>query len=47
MDKFYPDIKNKINWCIDIDDEEYKHMIIKEEYDSIKTLFPETNIYFI
>ncbi len=29
MDKFYPDIKNKINWFFEIDNEEYKGMITK------------------
>ncbi len=46
MDMFYPDIKNKINWFFAIDDEEYEGMITKEEYDLIKTVSPETDIYF-
>ena len=46
MDKFYPDIKNKIYWFFQIDDEEYEGMITKEEYDIIKTVSPETDIYF-
>ena len=46
MDKFYPDIKNNIFWFFYIDDEEYEGMITKEEYDIIKTLSPETDIYF-
>ena len=46
MDKFYPDIKNKIYWFFEIDDEEYEGMITKEEYDIIKTVSPGTDIYF-
>lgn len=46
MDKFYPDIKNKLYWFFYIDDEEYEGMITKEEYDIIKTMSPETDIFF-
>ena len=45
MDKFYPDIKNKINWFFEIDDEEYEGMITKQEYEILKKLSPETDIY--
>ena len=46
MDKFYPNIKNKINWFFEIDDEEYEGMITKQEYEIVKKLSPETDIYF-
>ena len=47
---FYPDIKDKIYWSIDIEERRktffYEGIITKEEYDLIKTLPPETNITF-
>ncbi len=46
MDMFYPDIKNKMNWFFEIDDEEYEGMITKKQYYIIKTVSPETDIYF-
>ena len=46
MDKFYPDIKNKINWFFEIDDEEYEGMITKQEYEIVQKLSPETDIFF-
>ena len=49
-DKFYPDIKDKIYWWIDIEQRRktffYEGIITKEEYDLIKTLPPDTNIIF-
>ena len=48
--KFYPDIKDKIYWSIDIEERRktffYEGIITKEEYDLIKTLPPDTNITF-
>ena len=50
MDKFYPDIKDKIYWSVDIEERRktffYEGIITKEEYDLIKTLPPDTNITF-
>jgi len=50
MDKFYPDIKDKIYWSVDIEERRktffYEGIITKEEYDLIKTLPPDTNIKF-
>ena len=46
MDKIYPNIKNKINWFFEIDDEEYEGMITKQEYEIVQKLSPETDIYF-
>jgi hypothetical protein len=45
MDKFFPDIKDKIIWFFEIDDEEYEGMINKK-YDIIKTVYPEADVYF-
>ena len=48
--KFYPDIKDKIYWSIDIKERRktffYEGIITKEQYDLIKTLPPDTNIKF-
>ena len=48
--KFYPDIKDKIYWSIDIEERRktffYEGIITKGEYDLIKTLPPDTNITF-
>ena len=48
--KFYPDIKDKIYWSVDIEERRktffYEGIITKEEYDLIKTLPPDTNIQF-
>jgi hypothetical protein len=48
--KFYPDIKDKIYWSVDIEERRktffYEGTITKEEYDLIKTLPPDTNIRF-
>ena len=48
--KFYPDIKDKIYWSVDIEERRksffYEGIITKEEYDLIKTLPPDTNITF-
>ena len=50
INKFYPDIKDKIYWSIDIEERRktffYEGIITKEEYDLIKTLPPDTNITF-
>ena len=46
MDKICPNIKNKINWFFEIDDEEYEGMITKQEYEIVQKLSPETDIYF-
>lgn len=48
--KFYPDIKDKIYWSIDIEERRktffYEGIVTKEEYEKIKTLPPDTNITF-
>ena len=50
IDRFYPDIKDKIYWSVDIEERRksffYEGIITKEEYDLIKTLPPDTNIKF-
>ena len=50
INRFYPDIKDKIYWSIDIEERRktffYEGIITKEEYDLIKTLPPDTNIIF-
>ena len=50
MDKFYPDIKDKIYWSVDIEERRksffYEGIITKEQYDLIKTLPPDTNVIF-
>ena len=50
INKFYPDIKDKIYWSIDIEERRksffYEGIITKEEYEKIKTLPPDTNITF-
>lgn len=50
IDKFYPDIKDKIYWYVHIEERRktffYEGIITKEEYDLIKTLSPDTNIQF-
>ena len=50
IDKFYPDVKDKIYWSIDIEERRksffYEGIITKEEYEKIKTLPPDTNIKF-
>ena len=50
IDRFYPDIKDKIYWSVDIEEWRktffYEGIITKEEYDLIKTLPPDTNIRF-
>ena len=33
-------------WYYEIYDERYESMITKQEYEKIKTLFPEAEIYF-
>ena len=48
--KFYPDIKDKIYWSVDIEERRksffYEGIITKEEYEKIKTLPQDTNITF-
>ena len=48
--KFYPDIKDKIYWSIEIEERRktffYEGIVTKEEYDLIKTLPPDTDITF-
>jgi hypothetical protein len=48
--KFYPDIKDKIYWSIDIEERRktffYEGIITKDEYEKMKTLAPDTNIRF-
>lgn len=48
--RFYPDIKDKIYWSIDIKARHhnsfYEGIISKEEYDKIKTLPPDSGISF-
>jgi hypothetical protein len=50
IDRFYPDIKDKVYWSIDIEERRktffYEGIITKEEYDLIKKLPPDTNITF-
>jgi hypothetical protein len=50
IDKFYPDIKNKVYWSISVScrvmDFFYEGMISKEEYEEIKLKPPKTSIYF-
>ncbi len=50
IDKFYPDIKDKIYWSIDIEERRksffYEGIVTREEYEKIKTLPPDTNIKF-
>ncbi len=51
INRFYPDIKDKIYWSIDIDERHssffYEGIISKDEYEKIKTLPPDTYIYLI
>ena len=50
INKFYPDIKENIYWSIDINERVmsffYEGIISKDEYEKIKTLPPDTNIFF-
>ena len=50
INKFYPDIKDKIYWSICIDERRfdffYEGIISKDEYEKIKTLSPDTHIIF-
>ena len=50
IDKFYPDIKDKIYWSVSIDERRieffYEGIISKDEYEKIKTLSPDTHIMF-
>ena len=50
IDKFYPDIKEKIYWSISIDERRieffYEGITSKDEYEKIKTLSPDTHIMF-
>jgi hypothetical protein len=47
MDKFYPDINDKIYWYAYCDYSGfYEGIIDKEEYENIKTLPQKTNIVF-
>ncbi len=50
LDKFYPDIKDKIYWSVDIEERRksffYEGIVTKEEYEKIKTLPPDTDIKF-
>ena len=45
INRFYPDIKDKIYWYVD-GSGFYEGIISKEEYDKIKTLPPDTQINF-
>ena len=50
INRFYPDIKDKIYWSISINerhrDSFYEGIISKEEYDKMKILPPDTQIDF-
>ena len=46
LDKFYPDIKDKLYWCFEIEESFYEGIVSKEEYEKIKTLPPDTEIVF-
>ena len=50
INRFYPDIKDKIYWSVHIEERRktffYEGILTKEEYDFIKTLPPDTNITF-
>ena len=47
IEKFYPEIKDKIYWCCHCDYSGfYEGIISKEEYEKIKTLPLDTNITF-
>ena len=46
MDKFYPNIKDRILWSLKIDNETtYGGILIKKHYEKIMTLSPETELY--
>ena len=45
MDKFYPNIKDRILWSLKIDNETtYGGILIKKHYEKIMTLSPETEL---
>jgi hypothetical protein len=50
INKFYPDVEDKIYWSIDINERVmtffYEGIVSKDEYEKIKKLPPDTNIYF-
>ena len=50
INRFYPDIKDKIYWSIDIEERRktffYEGIITQDEYEQIKTLPQDTNITF-
>ena len=45
-DKIYPNIKDKIYWSYRIENSFYEGIIIREEYEKIKTLPQNTKIKF-
>ena len=45
-DKIYPNIKDKIYWSYRIENSIYEGIIIREEYEKIKTLPQNTKIQF-
>ncbi len=45
-DKIYPNIKDKIYWSYRIENSFYEGIIIREEYEKIKTLPQNTKIQF-
>ena len=46
LDKFYPDIKDKLYWSFKIEKSFYEGIVSKEEYEKIQTLPPDTEIVF-
>ena len=46
VEKFYPDIKDKLYWSCICDCRLYEGIVSKEDYEKIKTLPPTTNICF-
>ena len=46
VEKFYPDIKDKLYWSFEIEKSFYEGIVSKEEYEKIKTLPPDTEIVF-
>ena len=46
LDKFYPDIKDKLYWSFKIEYSFYEGIVSKEEYEKFQTLPPDTEIVF-
>ena len=46
LDKFYPDIKDKLYWSFKIEYSFYEGIVSKEEYEKFQTLPPDTEFVF-